>query len=403
MHVAVRRRTWSLALLALGAVAVAAVAFSVLGRDEGEVKAAALPLHPVAGSFRPDATSLAECSEQTCFEQAYGNIAYRKGPKTALALFDEQYGDGSDPGCHRVAHTIGAAALSRYEDNVARTFAEGSASCWSGYYHGVLERALLGVRGYQPEALAAVSRGLCDDDRVRAVTWLAYQCLHGLGHGLMITTGYDLALSLKVCNRLSTNWDQESCKGGAFMENISSSYGVQSRWVRDDDPVYPCNAVAQDDKHTCYQLVTSRILRVVGVNWEKTAEICAGVEEGWVSSCFQSFGRDVAGQTHRNAEEISQICAVARPYGGEKDCVMFAAMDMTANFTSGKQAAVLCTATSTGLRGACFRAIGTIMGRFKTTVAERKADCRSIASVPRDAALCIRGATGQRLPASIAR
>ena len=291
----------------------------------------------------------------------------------------------------------------RYRDNVARTFSEGSASCWSGYYHGVLERALLSVRGYEPEKLAAVSRGLCDDDGVRSVSWLAYQCLHGLGHGLMITTGYDLPLALEVCNRLSDDWDQESCKGGTFMENISSSYGIESKWVSDDDPVYPCNWVAEDDKRTCYQLVTSRILRVVGVDWKETAAICAGVERGWKSACFQSFGRDVSGQTHRDAEQISQTCAIARPYGGEKDCVMFAAMDMTANFTGGAQAAGLCATTARKLRGACFRAIGTIMGRFRTTVAARKADCRAISREPGDVAHCIGGATGEAFPASLAR
>ncbi|CAN5178610.1 hypothetical protein BH09ACT13_BH09ACT13_16350 [soil metagenome] len=212
-----------LCLLASGAAVVAAAGFAALNGDTAGNDEAALSLHPVAGSFEPDDTALETCSEQSCFEQAYGNIAFHEGPKAALTLFDEQYGDGSDPRCHRVAHAIGSAALSRYRDNVARTFSEGSASCWSGYYHGVLERALLSVRGYEPEKLAAVSRGLCDDDRVRSVSWLAYQCLHGLGHGLMITTGYDLPLALEVCNRLSDDWDQESCKGGTFRENISIS------------------------------------------------------------------------------------------------------------------------------------------------------------------------------------
>ena len=102
------------------------------------------------------------------------------------------------------------------------------------------------------------------------------------------------------------------------MENFFTSYGGQSPWVRDDDPVYPCNEVAEEDKQTCYQLVTSRILRVIGVDWEKTAEICASVEKNWVAACFESYGRDVAGQTHRDPEEIREVCAVARPYGGER-------------------------------------------------------------------------------------
>ena len=271
-----RRRALVALVVVLTGIELAVGAVVVLGGDDAERTASALPLHPVAGSFKPDARTLEECAESGCVEQAYGNIAFRQGPAAALRRFDEQYADGSDPTCHRVAHTIGSATLSRNRGNVAKTFAQGSSSCGSGYYHGVLERALLGVRGYQPERLAAVSRELCADEGVRAVAWLAYQCLHGLGHGLMISTGYNLPLALKVCNRLASTWDQESCKGGTFMENIATSYGFKSRWVRDDDPIFPCNAVAERDKPVCYQLSTSRVLQVVGPDWEQVAEICAG-------------------------------------------------------------------------------------------------------------------------------
>jgi hypothetical protein len=393
-----------LGILVAGAFVVVGVAAAILaGGSNGGAPETALPLHPVAGTFKPNDVKLEACSEQTCFEQAYGNIAYRQGPRPALELFDRQYGDGSDPGCHRVAHAIGSAALSRYHGNVAKTFAAGSSSCWSGYYHGVLERALLQVKSYDATALGDVARGLCDDAEVRAVSWLAYQCLHGLGHGLMITTGYDLPRSLEACKRLAGDWDQNSCKGGAFMENIATSYGVASPWVKDDDPVYPCNWVEEEDKQTCYQLVTSRILRVVGVDWERVAQICSTVEQGWVSQCFQSYGRDVSGQTHRDPAQIVPLCAVARPYGGERDCVMFAAMDMTANFTGGTQAAQLCTTTPPDLRAPCFHAVGTIMGRFGTSPSEREADCRAISTVAADVDACVRGANGNTLPASIAR
>jgi hypothetical protein len=326
----------------------AALAFAVLGGGNGATPRMALPFHPVAGSFRPDETTLEECGEQPCFEQALGNIAYYHGPRRALTAVEDIYGDGADPGCHRIAHAIGAASLARYEGNVARTFAEGSSYCWSGYYHGVLERSLVDVRSRKANDLGAVARSLCSDDQVRAVTWLAYQCLHGLGHGLMITTGLSLPLSLQVCKRLATDWDRESCKGGVFMENLSPAFGVQSRWLRDDDPVYPCNVVAEEDKRACYEMVTTRILRVVGVEWEQTADICGGVE--------------TAG-----------------------------AIDMTANYTSGERASALCETAAANLRGGCYRAIGSIMGGFRSTEAEQKGDCRSITSLPRYVAQCIRG------------
>lgn len=391
MRLSRRSKIWG--IIVAGTVFEAALGFAFL-TDGGGAEAKlnpALPLHPVAATFKPDATKVEDCSEQRCLEQAFGNLAFYSGPRVALARFDERYGDGADPSCHRVVHAIGAASLARYEGNVARTFAEGSSSCWSGYYHGILERSLVQVKSRAPETLGRVARGLCDDRSVRRIAWLAYQCLHGLGHGLMLSTGLDLPRSLDACRRLSTNWDRTSCKGGVFMENISTSYGVQSRWVRDDDPVYPCNWVARADKRTCYQIVTSRILQVVGLDWENTARICSEVEKGWVDECFQSLGRDISGQTHHNPSEIVELCEVGRPYGGEDECISYAAKDMTANFTSGRKAAVLCTTVTANLRGVCYYAVGSVMGRFRATAAARDADCRAITPVAKYVAQCNRG------------
>jgi hypothetical protein len=388
-------------LAALAAVALVELTVAVVVLSDGESKPrAALPLHPVAGSFAPDDTTLAECSDEVCFEQAFGNVAYYEGPRAALELFDDTIEEG-DPDCHRIAHTIGAASLARYEGNVARTFADGSSTCFSGYYHGVLERALVDVKTRDAVRLGNVARALCDDPQVRRSRWMAYNCFHGLGHGLMITTGYGLPLSLDACERIATYLDRTSCKGGVFMENITSSYGFTSQWLRDDDPVYPCNAVEPDDKITCYGMVTSRVLRVIGLDWERTAEICAEVEERFVATCFRSMGRDISGQTLRDAEQIVELCAVTRAYGAEAECISAAAMDMTSNFTRGTEAAALCDLAPADTRGECYYGVGGVMGRFTTTPAEREADCRELTSHPRYLARCVAG-TEIKGPLSVA-
>jgi hypothetical protein len=391
-RVRVTRRKAIVGILVFGALLEAVLAIAVLANDESPPKlATALPMHPVAGSFKPDATKLADCDGQRCFEQAFGNIAYYKGPTRALAAFDAKYGDFSDPNCHRVAHAIGSASLARHKGNVARTFAQGSSSCFSGYYHGVLERSLVGVRGYEPETLGAVVRELCSDVKRESTVWLAYQCLHGLGHGLMITTGYTLPLSLRACDRLATSWERTSCNGGVFMENISTLYGFKSRYVRDDDPVYPCNAVAEEDKVKCYEIVTSRILRVVDGDWAETARYCASAEKNWVSACFRSLGRDTAGQAHEDPVRILELCALARDAGGEGTCVDGAARAMTGNFKNGKPAAVLCDAATSSYREQCYYGIGSVMGLYGGTDALRTADCRSTTNVAPYVAACVRG------------
>ena len=271
----------------------------------------------------------------------------------------------------------------------------------------MLSRALVNVKSYEASALGAVARGLCTGEEVQALAELEYQCLHGLGHGLMITTGYNLPTSLEVCDHLQGKWNATSCNGGVFMENFFTSYGGQSPWVRDDDPVYPCNEVAEEDKQTCYQLVTSRILRVIGVDWEKTAEICASVEKNWVASCFESYGRDVAGQTHRDPEEIREVCAVARPYGGERECIRFAALDMVRTTRPGSRRRASATGTAgDAALGRAYEAVGSLMARLADdAVATSVADCRSLTTRRADDVACVHarseGAAGRAARAVI--
>ena len=218
-----------------GRVAVLANDSAVAG---GELPRA-VPLHPVAGTFEPDGRTLESCVDQGCVEQAFGNVAFREGPRKALALLETRYTDLADPDCHRVVHTIGSASLARNRGNVAKTFAQGSSSCSSGYYHGVLERSLVRVTSRRAGALAQVARGLCSGRAVAESLWLRFQCLHGLGHGLMIATGYTLPLVLEVCDRMRTPLEETSCNRGAFMENIATSYGVASRGFGPTTPSTP--------------------------------------------------------------------------------------------------------------------------------------------------------------------
>ena len=265
----------------------------------------------VAAGFKPDDTKIEDCkaTDFHCFEQAFANISYKDGPKTALDKFDQ---DIKTPGpierdCHRIAHAIGAGALSHFHGNIGQAFVAGRPSCTSGYYHGILERAFLGVAQSQ---LGASARKFCASPEVRKSEFIAYQCVHGLGHGLMIYTGYDLPLSLHTCDKLQQG-DPLSCTGGVFMENYQSSYGITSRWLKTKDLIYPCNSVAEKYKFYCYDLVTARILPKVNYNWKKAAAWCRKSEKNWVKVCFQSMGRDASGYTRLDPARILKICRVA--------------------------------------------------------------------------------------------
>ena len=89
------------------------------------------------------------------------------------------------------------------------------------------------------------SQRLCSAPAVNTEEFLLYQCVHGLGHGLMIYSGDDLPWSLRTCHKLLTDFDRVSCTGGVFMQNLDTTMGT-SRYLSKTDPIYPCNAVGAE-------------------------------------------------------------------------------------------------------------------------------------------------------------
>ena len=281
--------------------------------------------HPVAGDFVADDTVLGDCAgSYSCLEQAFGNIAFRHGPKRALALFDSRVGVDADVerDCHRIVHTIGSATFARYDGDVAKTFAEGSSTCASGYYHGILERAFVGVES--KAELREVARTLCDGVGIRRHGFLDYQCRHGLGHGFMIQTGYDLPTALALCSSLGTGWDEITCTSGTFMENVSTRFGFRSPWLEEEEPLYPCTRVQQRHRRSCYVRSTTWALEVNGNDFGKTARLCKSAGARWAPFCFRGLGRDaVVENRYADLGGVHRLCGLAGGFRG--DCLYGAA------------------------------------------------------------------------------
>jgi cytochrome c553 len=355
-------------------------AFVGAGRSSGKA---------VAKPFSPDHTRLADCrdAKPECLEQAFGNLTFSAGPKAALAQLQTtlQTSTAVQADCHRIAHRMGSAALSRFKDRVAPAFIAGNPICASGYYHGIIERAFLG----QPTVrLATVARQLCSDPQINAQRFLAYQCIHGLGHGLMIYTGYDLPGSLKTCDGLRTGFDRVSCSGGVFMENFNSSYGVTSKYLRKSDPIYPCNAVAERHKLYCYLLVTANILRVTGGDLKATADACLRSERAWISTCYESFGRDASGMAGKSIQRVISSCRLAASHEG--DCIYGVAREIVNADASGARGGRFCARTSKYFRDRCYSGVGSVLASIESTSRALRAACGRVSG--RYTGDCLRGA-----------
>jgi hypothetical protein len=379
-----RRVAFGLALLT-PLVVVALVAYSALAGGSGNglrvaEGASGGAFHPVAGGFVPDDATVEGCEgDYSCLQQAFGNVTYRQGAKPALAYFEEQIevNERVRLDCHRIAHVIGSAAFARYDGNVAKTFSVGSSTCASGYYHGILERAFAGVN--TRKKLVEVARELCVDSGIRRRSFLDYQCQHGLGHGLMIQTGYDLPIALATCAELATGWDDVVCTGGAFMENATTRFGYRSSWISDEDPLYPCAEISLENRRSCYLRAAVRIVGFHDSDFGKAAAICGELPERWAEPCFRGLGREVVGAASYAPAKILDLCGLAG--SGEGDCLYGAARTVGDGFglPGAKRAARLCAQADADQRASCFSGLGVVVGLLYPTDAARGAACARLA------------------------
>src|ERR1700736_3922743 len=105
---------------------------------------------------------------------------------------------------HPLAHALGYSVRST-PATATRLLSECDDRYQSGCYHGILQRyfdARMGVPLAQSVLLAP-----CDGLRGTREQFRLFDCLHGVGHGLMMYHRYDVNASLKECDRLAGDWD----------------------------------------------------------------------------------------------------------------------------------------------------------------------------------------------------
>ncbi len=271
--------------------------------------------------------------------------------------------------CHEQAHKAGRLAYETYGD---KAFRANTPQCHSGYYHGAIEEYF---KEHGTAHLADQLKVLCQRQNNN---FMAHQCIHGMGHGLMAWTSYDLTSTLNYCDLLPER--QASCWSGAFMENIvgglADESGHTSQFVS-SDPHYPCNAVAEKYQGTCYFLQTDRMLQLFNNDLQKVSDECMKAPAAYQRSCFESLGRDVGGMRRNDPSGAIGACQVSPPGEMRIGCLVGAAQDSFWDASGQTVALQFCQLLTDGTeKQACY---GTIFGRAPDVLlsqSEREEFCR---------------------------
>lgn len=264
------------------------------------------------------------------FVRDYGPAA------TVDALKQAELTTGSN--CHDSAHVAGRVA---YVTFGPVAFVLSGHECQAGSMHGAIE-ALFADRG--TSRLAEDIDAVCSNAQN---PFVRHQCLHGVGHGLMAWTTYEIHEALELCDVVGDEGSRGSCYSGVFMENVvgglSGLMGHQTQFLRADDPHFPCNVVAPQYAPDCYFYQTSHMLTVFDGDFAAVAHECTHLRDQSRLLCFGSYGRDVGAATRGDPAGAVRLCNHA-PAGTDRvDCIAGAVQDRFWEPTGAEEALAMCS------------------------------------------------------------
>lgn len=305
----------------------------------------------------------------SCYQQGLERVLTERGTEQALTALEqlaqqdaEVLRDG-----HVYAHHLGRASFSHYGE-AATAFSHCRDTFWSGCYHGVLEGYLSSRTQVAAQDIATLCRDSIDASQS---TFIKYQCVHGLGHGLTMYFDHDIFKALSFCDALPTDWDRESCYGGVFMENIIAfqnpsqhghhgQQGTHKNFLNPQDPFYPCNAVEGKYQRACYMMQTSAILTFFDQNFDKAFQVCDKAPTAFIPTCYQSLGRDISGATLRDGEHTMRLCRLGAPQYRQY-CVVGAVKDFILTSADPQRGFAFCRALDAAYKHDCYAAVGEIL------------------------------------------
>ena len=277
-----------------------------------------------------------------CYEEHYVKLVKEHGITAAFDDLKTRY--PTTPyvvaQCHPLTHVIGREAALMFK-TPGEAYKDGEGFCWSGYYHGILETFLGKIgRNNLPQEI----NGICDSVEGKArYSFDYYNCVHGLGHGVMAITDTELFQSLAYCDLLEGDWEQQSCASGAYMENvIVDGLNHFTKYLKPEEPLYPCTESPDKYKNTCYLMQTSYILKVNGGDFLDTFAWCRKAEELYRATCFQSLGRDASGRNSSEVAATRRSCLLGADFFERSNCVVGAVKDITSYFDSDTEAKKFC-------------------------------------------------------------
>jgi hypothetical protein len=262
---------------------------------------------------------------------------------------------------HQMAHALGREAVAEHGGD-ATVVRQCSPVFASGCYHGVVEAAIHTAGRIDMPRLEELCVGMPSSGGPGP----GFECIHGLGHGILGALGYDIQSALRDCDALSTPRRATSCHLGAFMEAINTASGHAHHTsghehpaagplaIDPADPYSPCRAYRDPYAASCWLFQGFVILRANDFDAGRALRVCDAAPDGRAARCYEGVGHQLTGLFQRGDRWTLEQCAEGAP-SLAAHCAAGAALALDAMDWSGSRAARLCAAARAEWKEACYR------------------------------------------------
>lgn len=328
-----------------------------------------------------------------CYKQVASLFFYQFKLADILNLFATNEADPSVfSRCHEVTHYLSRMEYAK-KKNLPKVFATCNFTCHGGCYHGAIEeylkeKNLLSSQDYE-ESLRREIPKICGRKEDFSVPLAYGECIHGIGHGAMYIFDGDIFNSLHACDLLSSLKDREGCYSGVFMENSSSSTNTDhpGKFIRQDDPMYPCNILEEKYLPLCYRYQSSYFATLTNHDWKKTIELCMGIPQRYWNDCFQTIGTNQVGFT-QDLQLIKRNCELMPSAQAQDICVSGVVISFAGRFVNdASKILAFCSAVDESNKKACFQQMGLSIRSWSKNAYDTRTICNFIAR-PQYSSLC---------------
>jgi len=209
--------------------------------------------------------------------------------------------------CHLYGHSFGSFLYS-YTGNLTQAILFTDRTCGGSLYHGIMQENFRAKSLSENSASTFdAARDLCNEISDVSYSQIRSECLHGIGHGLVIANDFDAFAAMKKCEEIEDEFGQRACTEGASMEN-ALAFRFDKGTFDENDVLFPCSVLDDTYEEACYTYHSIYILKKFPTVKEAFNQCEKHQNEEHVKYCFYGIGAIKANRLYENIENIVSAC-----------------------------------------------------------------------------------------------